>query len=183
MSHALIVGGTGMLSGATLALAREFDVVSVVARGHRRLDELALLASGGGGDLNALRLDYSDADRLGDALAGAQDSHGPFDLALGWIHGTVPEAPRQVIRALRVGATFWHVLGSAAADPTAVADDRRLHPPEGVRYHQVILGFVVEGGRSRWLTNDEISAGVLDALRGAARCHVVGTVRSWSARP
>lgn len=51
-------------------------------------------------------------------------------------------------------------------------------------YHAVILGFVLlPGGQSRWLTNSEISQGVLDAIAAEAKRHIVGTVEPWSRRP
>jgi hypothetical protein len=47
----------------------------------------------------------------------------------------------------------------------------------------VILGFVLEGGHSRWLRNAEISQGVLQAIDTDAKRFVVGTIEPWSARP
>ena len=54
---------------------------------------------------------------------------------------------------------------------------------DGIRDSQAILGFVVEGGRSRWLTDAEIAAGVLAAIDGDEDPSVVGTVRPWTMRP
>jgi hypothetical protein len=48
---------------------------------------------------------------------------------------------------------------------------------------QVILGFQVENGRARWLTDDEISGGVLRAVRMDAIFSVIGQVDPWTARP
>ena len=45
-----------------------------------------------------------------------------------------------------------------------------------IQYRQVILGFVVEPGGSRWLTHQEISTGVMAAVRRDAPYYVVGTV-------
>ena len=56
-----------------------------------------------------------------------------------------------------------------------------LYP--NIQYRQVILGFVIEGGRSRWLTHAEISGGVLDAVRNDRLFSIVGTVEPWSLRP
>jgi hypothetical protein len=79
------------------------------------------------------------------------------------------------------------VLGSATGDPshpdrllTAAAVTDGL-PDCGLR--QVILGFRVEGGRSRWLTDAEISEGVLQAVRTDADLAIVGQVEPWPARP
>ena len=82
-------------------------------------------------------------------------------------------------------ARYVHVVGSAAGDPARVGDERRdaVASIAGIRYSQAILGFVVEGGRSRWLTDAEIAAGVLAAVDGDDDPHVVGTIRPWSMRP
>ena len=55
--------------------------------------------------------------------------------------------------------------------------------PPNVAYRQVILGFQIEGERSRWLTHGEISQGVLQAIADDAEYHVVGVVRPWERRP
>jgi hypothetical protein len=46
-----------------------------------------------------------------------------------------------------------------------------------------VLGFVVENGQSRWLTDAEISDGVGRALESDDPVTIVGTVTPWSARP
>ena len=72
----------------------------------------------------------------------------------------------QTAEAIRLagGADFawelYHVLGSSSNLDEML---RKVPVPPECAYHQVQLGFVVEGSRSRWLTHDEISNGVIDA--------------------
>lgn len=75
--------------------------------------------------------------------------------------------------------------GSAAANPAERAQrlPAWLDSCLQIHYRQVILGFAVEGGRSRWLTHDEISGGVVAAVRADEPYRVVGTVDPWSLRP
>ena len=47
-----------------------------------------------------------------------------------------------------------------------------------VRDSQVVLGFKRESGVSRWLTDDEISDGVLEAIRKREAQHSVGTLET-----
>jgi hypothetical protein len=47
----------------------------------------------------------------------------------------------------------------------------------------VVLGFVVENGKSRWLGGDEISSGVLAAIQSGEPLKVVGTLEPWGAKP
>jgi hypothetical protein len=51
------------------------------------------------------------------------------------------------------------------------------------RLRQVVLGFRADAGVSRWLTDAEISDGVLAAIRADRAYSVVGQVAPWSARP
>jgi len=84
--------------------------------------------------------------------------------------------------------SYCHVLGSAVADPsTPTALDRwrasfAIFPR--LDYRIVVLGFIVApGGRSRWLTDEEICAGAADTLAKGRPLATVGTVTPWSARP
>src|SRR5690606_3732421 len=52
-----------------------------------------------------------------------------------------------------------------------------------ILYREVIRGFVIDAGRSRWLTHREISQGVLEAIRADRPRSIVGTVTPWPARP
>ncbi|GAA5512637.1 hypothetical protein Dcar01_01354 [Deinococcus carri] len=165
----LVVGGTGMLAGVVRALLEEGDEVTVLARRPERLQDTRA---------HLLPLDYRDTEALERALAQA----GPFDRAVVWIHGTAPEAPFVVARHVR--GPYWHLLGSAAANPARMGSRRRerfaaLHHD----YRELILGFVLAGESSRWLTHEEISGGVLHALRHHLNRQVIGVVDPWERRP
>ena len=45
------------------------------------------------------------------------------------------------------------------------------------------LGFQLEGERSRWLTHEEISSGIIEALERQASRSIVGVVEPWEMRP
>lgn len=186
--HALVVGGTGMLRGLTLALAGRGLVVSVIARNRDRLHALAAAADSLTGAINPIPLDYRDGEELRSALRRALAAYGPVGLAVCWIHSTAPEAVGQIARVIGsrgARSRLFHVRGSAAANPAEKAQrlpEWLAHCPN-VQYRQVILGFVVEGARSRWLTHQEISDGVLAAVDADAPFFIVGTVEPWSMRP
>ncbi len=188
MSHALVVGGTGMLRDATLQLAERFATVTVIARRRNGLRKLAADAAHLPASVHALALDYRDSGALRDALMDAQARFGPLALAVCWIHSTAPDGPQVVASCAGLAQAdggrcdFLHVVGSASADPSRDADDQRIEMA-GVRYRQVILGFVLEGGGSRWLTNGEISKGVIAAVDSGDARSIVGVVRPWERKP
>jgi hypothetical protein len=128
----------------------------VVARSRRALPEGAA----------QLALDYRDSEALRRGLGDASRERGPIELAVCWIHTDAPEAPRVVARSVAAGGRLVQVFGTRVWPLAPV--------PEGVEYAQVLLGSVPESGGSRWLTNDEISAGVLAAVDAGEPVAVVG---------
>ena len=82
---------------------------------------------------------------------------------------------------------LFQIMGSAMADP---ARPDRLETAAAVaegldrcRLRQVVLGFRVEDGVSRWLNHAEIASGVLEAVAADRTFSVIGQVEPWSARP
>ncbi len=170
-----------MLAGAVRGLVQRGWRVSVLAR---RASAFAMRETGVVGyDCN-----YNDTDALIATLNRARDGEGPIGLAVGWFH-TLGPAPMLTTRTGSAGAPgrFFHVLGSAMADPdypsrlaqaAATAKDAAF-----CLYRQVLLGFVVDGEAARWLTNDEISAGVLKAIDEDAPFTAIGATEPWGLRP
>lgn len=181
--HVLVVGGSGMLRGLCLALAGRGRTVTVIGRTPQRLSRLVKESNGLPGSIHALAVDYRDDDRLRRALETVTPKFGTITLAAVWVHSTAPQAPYSV--AEFVQGRYFHVLGSAVADPSRPDDTRRAHfeAIPAIVYHEVILGFVPGPFGSRWLTDDEICAGVLQAIDADQPRFIVGTVEPWSARP
>jgi hypothetical protein len=175
--HILVVGGTGMLAGLVEALAGDGARLSLISR---RASAFARPA------VTGFDADYYDEA----AFEAALREVGPFDLAVAWFHSVKLPAARRLAERVGVdGAAgrLFQVLGSATADParpdrlaTAAAVAEGL---PNCRLRQVILGFRVDAGRSRWLTDDEISSGVLEAVRTDRLCSIVGVVEPWLAKP
>ena len=51
------------------------------------------------------------------------------------------------------------------------------------RMRDVILGYAIEAGVSRWLRHTEISVGVLHALDRPEAVQVIGQIDPWDQRP
>jgi hypothetical protein len=183
--HDLVVGGSGMLVGLCLRLANDENRVSVIARNPARLRMLADQAAPG--RIVPVIVDYRDVGALDDALAKILDSHGRPDRAFCWVHDDIaPDALLQVAGYVR--GPFWHILGSAAGNPakpqilSGWRERFRCRWPQ-LDYRQIVLGFVLEPGKSRWLTDTEISDGVYSAAQSGDALRIVGTVDPWSRRP
>ena len=188
MSHALVIGGTGMLREVSVELSRTHDIVSVVARSETRLNALARQAAAEARTINPIPVDYRHESTLRSALERAVHDFGAVTVVVSWIHGVAPSAHRVVaglLSADKVPCTWYDVLGSAVADPSVDVSDRELEFRQwaNIVYRSVVLGFVVDGKRSRWLTNDEIGSGVNRAIRDNSESAIVGQVRPWHMRP
>lgn len=188
INHSLVIGGTGMLSEAALTLGEHSDALSIVARTRKSLDSLGSRLLDSPAVYNPIQIDYQDVASLEKSLRAAIESYGPIDLVVAWIHSNAQDVPlivASIAAEKSLDVDFFHVLGSSSAEPQSVPNpmELRLRAIPGLIYHKVILGFVEEGGNSRWLTNQEISRGVIDAVLADAPEHFVGVVRPWSMRP
>lgn len=181
--HALVIGGTGMLSAVSLALTRTHEVVTVVARNRKRLHDLQDNAEG---RLHPLALDYTDYSALSTGLAEAKRKHGAPVLAVVWMHDHALGGLPTVLESLAgTKSRLFLVRGSASAAPDNCehSSETFLKSKHPSLIREVVLGWVPQGASTRWMTHDEISKGVLNAIATDKPFHLVGTVAPWATRP
>ena len=174
-----------MLAEASVALARQCAVLTSVARTRQSLEALDRRIRVTGCLHHMLALDWSDARTFVDSLDAHVRRAGAPSLTLAWLHD---ESLAPSIAAAATGggepSLFFHVRGSTAADPSAAPAGWSRTMAGAVGYHQIILGFRTRAsGTSRWLTDAEISAGVLAAIDRPGDVTVVGTIEPWHLRP
>lgn len=178
MKHALSIGGTGMLARATEWFGAEGYHVTVIARAPDALCE-------GNAALHPVSCDWNNEEGFFDAVSVAPAP----ELVLMWQHGPWRRLPLEVAKVLSARQAFdlYLVLGSAVSDPAREDEVAKIEETfaevSGCRLHLILLGFVSEGATSRWLTNEEISTGAIEAMTSQSRRTVIGTTRPWSARP
>jgi NAD(P)-dependent dehydrogenase (short-subunit alcohol dehydrogenase family) len=167
--RALVLGGTGMLAGCVGSLVHDGWHVVVPSRRYAPIpaapEEAQPQPDDAGERRRALwvQADWSEPDEL--VARAAKALGGAADLLVAWVHESArPSVLRAVAPLLAPGAPVVEVHGSASANPVGGCPDPVLddHPTQ-----QVVLGFVSDGGRTRWLTHHEIVDGVLDAVRRA----------------
>ncbi|WP_284140194.1 MULTISPECIES: short-chain dehydrogenase [unclassified Virgibacillus] len=178
--HALIIGGTGMLQNVSHWLVAQNYFLSVINRNTRNFE--AMKASSPAPDqLYSIRVDYHNYRALEAGVKKAFSIHGAPELIISWIHSSAPYALPTIIRERANDSLPWklfHVQGSSS-----YFVKERLTVPENCTYRRVYLGFIVENEQSRWLTHDEISEGVMKAIRTDASETIVGTLQPWNKRP
>ena len=145
-----------MLARLVADLAERDDSLTVVARTPRRLPPGVV----------QLALDYRSTEDLRRGLTEAIRERGPIELAVCWIHTDAPDAPRVVAEHVVPGGRLVQVFGTRVW-PLAVL-------PAGLAYTQVLLGGMRSASGVRWLTDEEISKGVLAAVDAGVPHYQVG---------
>lgn len=157
-----------MLADATRRIARNSETVTLVARDTDSMNSLVAQTPA-----NFVGVDYTDVDAFIARLRDARKGSGDFDLVVAWIHSVgapALEALKDLFDIQSTESRFIHVIGSSGSD-TPVPP---LAEVPRVTYQRVLLGHVVRNGQRRWLTHDEISAGVWRAVVSGDPRTVVG---------
>lgn len=175
----LVIGGTGMLAGVSLALCAGGEDVWLISREASRVAPLRAKAGDSADRLHFVAADYTEERALAGALRKAAQGEAPRHVLAWMADGPWWNVLFSTLREVAKGRKWelFRVRGSAAAleEPPSV--------PSDVTLHLIILGFTVEDGQSRWLSHQEIADGVLAALREPQPRTVVGMVHPWSLRP
>lgn len=184
--HTLIIGGTGMLTHASLALASTTRILTSVARTQTSLKSLDAKLKDFAGTHHLLQLNWANRSHFLDSLSAHIKQVGVPSLVVAWLHDDDfgPEVAR-LCSAHTQSCDFFQVRGSGAADPRAEAIRfaAQFDSLCGVTFHQIILGFIRTASGSRWLRNSEIAGGVLQATQAGNRLSIVGVVEPWEERP
>ncbi|MEH7443876.1 short-chain dehydrogenase [Bacillus sp. JJ1122] len=181
MKHALVIGGTGMLAPVSLWLLDQGYKVSVIGRNPNRLQRLEEKSSPS--DFIPISVDYRNIWELEKRVAMSIEKNGMFDLIVAWVRTDAEKALETTIQLNTVPGHTWeliHILGSGR---NLSETKKKLPIPDDCIYRQVQLGFKIEGNQSRWLTNEEISSGVIEGILNCDSVKIVGMVEPSEKRP
>lgn len=161
------------------------NTVSVLARSKKDLEKLEKRYPG---VVHGIAVDYLDESALRLALKAAVEKHGRFSSAVVWMQDApiaIAFCIAEFIGTPQEKGVFVHVRGSDAADPAAPKQSMETSfvAKTSIKYQEVILGFVREGTVSRWLDHEEITEGILQAIKKGDAKTIVGTVTPWAERP
>jgi hypothetical protein len=163
-NNALVLGGTGMLAEASAYIA---SISSIISLGARNPEPLA-------GRLGAvpLILDWTDQET---ALCVLQND-SKYDLIVSWVHDEALEMIEPMEKLLVKGGRSIRVHGCESADPIT-RKKRDAGTRTDINRQTVVLGWINETGARRWLSHDEISAGVIRAVQNSGLAtSIVGVV-------
>ncbi|MBP2076339.1 short-chain dehydrogenase [Oceanobacillus polygoni] len=182
MKHALVVGGTGMLADVSLWLLDHGYQVSIVARNSGRMQHIVERASFKN-KLTPILVDYRSNAELQHQIHTTIEQNGDVNLVVAWIHSNAPAALGIIAKEVSTHSADWelfHVLGSSSELDKI---KREITVPKGCSYYQIRLGFVLGNNYSRWLTNKEISTGVIEAIKQKDSIRTIGQIDPWEKRP
>jgi hypothetical protein len=171
--HALVVGGTGMLSDATHFLCQRSKQMTLLARNAKAAaPALGVLPE------DACPADWRDEAAFSSALR-PRIAAVPPDLALLWVHESGRSSLLWLLQQLAMRAILVvHVLGNSSGDPRGGDEEINaiVDKTGSIHYVTVVLGSkAVYNHRRRWLTNEEISDGAIEAIQ-TGRDVVVGEI-------
>lgn len=182
MKHALVIGGTAMLSNVCLWLIENNYKVSVIGRNFNKMEKL-LNSSRHSSRIIPILVDYEDDKKLRTEIKQSIEDHGSFDLVVAWIHSTAKKALPTICEIVGQRSVKWslyHILGSSQ---NLNELKKNITVDCNCTYHQIQLGFILESSYSRWLSNQEISEGVIEAISQERERHIVGQIEPWDKRP
>jgi len=155
-NSALIIGGTGMLAKVVRELSSIYGVVGVVGRTQAKLDSLLEFSP----NVVPIKSDYRKIENFEESLKAFTANYGKPSLIVSWVHSSSPNIPLLV--AKQCLGNFYDIVGSSGRENNHISRTREQEIVAlGLNYHRVILGTLDD----RWLTNEEISTGVLQAIK------------------
>lgn len=181
MKHALVVGGTGMLSEVCMWLVNQNYHVSVIGRNPEKMR--GLVENAEKGRISSLLIDYQKVDELNMLLQKTMTENGPISLVVAWVHTGGEKGLAKLMETVSDNNETWklyHVLGSRAK---LAQVKRELNLPVNCHYFQVQLGFQLEGDRGRWLKNHEIAEGIIQAIQRNDPTSLIGVLEPLEMRP
>lgn len=181
MRNVLVIGGTGMLAPVSLWLLDQGYRVSVIGRNPNRLERLKAKSSQS--DLTPISVDYRNIGELEKRIALSIQKNGLFDLIVAWVRTDAEKALETTIQLNTATGHKWELLHILGSGRNLSETKNKLPIPDDCIYRQVQLGFKIEGNHSRWLTNKEISSGVLEGILNSDSVNIVGMVEPSEKRP
>lgn len=179
--HALVIGGTGMLSEVSLWLNKKGYHVTVIGRHKKKYHELMHKAESPK-QLSSILVDYHKCDELQEKLDQSMKDFGVYELVVAWIHSSAPDVIPTVMKVIPTQRhekiDFFHVKGSQS-----FFEEDTTKASYNISYHEIFLGFKVIHNHSRWLSHKEIADGIIDSIQHRRKKTVVGQVEPWELRP
>lgn len=179
--HALIIGGTGMLTHVAEWLSGEGYKVSVAGRTLEKFTAAFGSKQEAERNIAFIQTDYYNTDTFAGRIQEAIRERGSVNLCICWMRSDAEESFEWLKSWLAKSENpvqLYEVKGSHASREGFKSEQINI-----LKWNRIILGFRMEKGRSRWLTDKEISEGVMNAVKKGKELYITGDVEPWDQRP
>ena len=173
--HALVIGGTGMLGDVCIALARKGYLVSIIGRTRSKFQRI--ISDSPVDSIFPIVVDY-DSSEVMEEVTNVIEEKGSIDLIVSWTPNY--SALERICEANR-GIDHFRLFQVKGSRRYFI--DEELQIPENCTYRKVFLGFMLENERSRWLTHEEISSGVISQIESDQPTGIIGQIQPYELRP
>lgn len=174
-SRVEILGGTGMLSTATIKIANDSKKSIVYGRDSKKLEYVRKQVSSSQIDLRIL--DYSNIELIEKNFSRNTLLYGEVDLVLCWIHSTHFQSLKAIINFIdKSQSKIWNLIIVENHLESISKKLNKLEAPTNCKIQFVKLGYISEGINKRWLTHQEISNGVIEAYKTGKDIVQVGLI-------
>jgi hypothetical protein len=172
MKHVCVIGGTGMLGEVTKWYADNNYLVSVIARNKEKMNRMKD-SSSNPENIKAIYLDYRDSTKLHESLKQNIIEYGPLLEMVVWLHSDGLHSLLVVFELLEEKRKIWQVIGSKANSQSL---REQYQPAKDIQYNFIQLGSFRENNNQRWLTNNEISDGVIQSILSGHAYNLIGEI-------
>ena len=168
----LVIGGTGMLLDACKHFAQSNNVY-VVSR--HELDTAYE-------NIFHIKADYTKPEEFLKIITESFKNKKFPEKIIVWIHSTGDDTIDLLFKYIisnHPHIKVFHIKGSGNFNPS----NARKIILQNINYFEIILGFILRNDASRWLTNEEISAGVIEAVNIERESFTIGVTEPWEMHP
>lgn len=129
--------------------------------------------------IHPIMVDYNNYSLLEVSIKRAIEQFGPISLVVSWTPNyKTLKLVDQLISQSSNRLTLFQVKGSRR-----YFNDEPLKLSPKCDHRSIYLGFILEGDSSRWLTNEEISKGVIHSIEKDCKESIIGTLHPYEKRP
>lgn len=188
MAHVLVVGGVGYLEQVIHFLARHGNTVSVIARSEERLNTLLAEAGDFAERINPIAIDFPHAHTLNTHVLEAIRKHGPVVLGINWSHSGTTELGLAIAGLIQNSSPvcrFFQLWGTESMDNEQdLAENNPYRHLNRILFRAILLSYPQEEGElSHYFTTEEISEGVIDAIRNDRKTTKIAAIGDWEGQP
>lgn len=129
--------------------------------------------------ITSLAVDYSNYLLLEEQVRKTIAENGPISLVVSWtpIRKSL-EIINKVLSEQKDSWELYQIKGSRR-----FFENETLLIPSNCQHRSIYLGFIIGSTQSRWLTNHEISRGVIDNIKAGNTESIIGTLHPYDKRP